>query len=188
MWARMERELAIAGHDLTFSQYITIKKLANGTAGVTDLARAAELNPGAMTRLLDRLEATRPGAARAPIPADRRALHILLTDAGLAIWRDINQCGQRVRERAMAGMERGRARTADRACSNRCPRQPHPTRTPDPCPHIPLPRRAAACRRFRAAAALLLAGCASTDGLAPAGARWTIDGLVRHAAAWTRTS
>lgn len=38
MWARMERELATAGHDLTFSQYVTIKRLASGTASVTDLA------------------------------------------------------------------------------------------------------------------------------------------------------
>src|SRR3546814_11032949 len=54
MWARMKLELANLGHDLTFSQYVTLKKLATGTAGVTDLARAAEVNPGAMTRLLDR--------------------------------------------------------------------------------------------------------------------------------------
>src|SRR3546814_20846782 len=52
MWARMKLELANLGHDLTFSQYVTLKKLATGTAGVTDLARAAEVNPGAMTRLL----------------------------------------------------------------------------------------------------------------------------------------
>src|SRR6476620_9329963 len=81
MWARMERELAAAGHELTFSQYITLKKLASGTASVTDLARAAELNPGAMTRLLDRLEA-KGYIARLADPADRRALHIQLTPAG----------------------------------------------------------------------------------------------------------
>ena len=68
MWSRMARELADAGHELTFSQYIAIKKLAIGTASVTDLARAADLNPGAMTRLLE-------------------------------------QCGQRVRDRALRGMD-----------------------------------------------------------------------------------
>src|SRR3546814_9270412 len=41
MWARMKLELAKAGHDLTFSQYVTLKKLAIGSTGVTDLARAA---------------------------------------------------------------------------------------------------------------------------------------------------
>ena len=38
-------------------------------------------------------------------PNDRRALHIDLTDAGIAMWRDVDQCGQRVRERAMRGMD-----------------------------------------------------------------------------------
>lgn len=103
MWARMARELAGLGHDLTFSQYITLKKLADGTAGVTDLARAAELNPGAMTRLLDKL-AAKGLVVRTADPDDRRALNIQLTEAGTVIWQDINKCGQRVREQAMAGM------------------------------------------------------------------------------------
>jgi len=103
MWARMAEELAELGHDLTFSQYITLKKLADGTAGVTDLARAAEVNPGAMTRLLDKLEA-KGLISRVADTDDRRAINIHLTDAGLVIWQDINQCGMRVRERAMRGM------------------------------------------------------------------------------------
>ncbi len=103
LWGQMEHELAQAGHDLTFSQYVTIKKLADGIASVTDLARAAELNPGAMTRLLDKLEA-RGLIVRVDDPADRRALHIHLTEAGSAIWRDIDQCGMRVRQLAFTGM------------------------------------------------------------------------------------
>lgn len=104
MWARMSRELAEAGHDLTFSQFIAIKKLATGTAGVTELAKAADLNPGAMTRLLDKLEA-RGLVERVADPADRRALRLHLTARGLDIWRDVDQCGQRVRERALHGMD-----------------------------------------------------------------------------------
>lgn len=104
MWARMERELADAGHDLTFSQFIAMKKLATGTASVTDLARAADLNPGAMTRLLDKLEA-RGLLTREADPSDRRALHIHLTDAGRQLWGDVDQCGRRVRERALRGMD-----------------------------------------------------------------------------------
>lgn len=104
MWARMERELAAAGHELNFSQFITLKRLSAGPAGVTDLARAADLNPGAMTRLLDKLEA-RGLLQRVADPNDRRALHIHLTEAGVAMWRDIDQCGQRVRERALQGMD-----------------------------------------------------------------------------------
>lgn len=104
MWARMADELAQAGHDLSFSQYVTLKKLAVGTSSATELARAAELNPGAMTRLIDKLVA-RGLVARHADPDDRRAVRIDLTDAGRAIWRDIDQCGNRVRERAMAGMD-----------------------------------------------------------------------------------
>ncbi|HZY32622.1 MAG TPA: MarR family transcriptional regulator [Rhodanobacter sp.] len=104
MWARMAEELDTLGHELTFSQYMTLKKLADGTtAGVTDLARTVDLNPGAMTRLLDKLEA-KGLIARVADAGDRRALNIHLTEAGLAIWQDINQCGMRVRERAMHGM------------------------------------------------------------------------------------
>lgn len=103
MWARMADELARSGHDLTFSQYITLKKLAEGSAGASDLARAAELNPSAMTRLLDKLEA-KGLLAREADPDDRRALNIQLTEAGRTIWRNIDQCGMRVRDAALAGM------------------------------------------------------------------------------------
>ena len=106
MWARMEAELARCGHELNFSQFITIKTLANSTTSVTELARAAYLHPGAMTRLLDKLEA-RGILERVADPSDRRALHIHLTDACQAIWRDIDQCGQRVREAALHGLDAG---------------------------------------------------------------------------------
>ena len=105
MWAEMAREMALAGHDLTYSQFMTVKHLAvDCSTGVTDLARLAQLNPGAMTRLLDRLEA-RGLLRRVADPTDRRALNIVLTESGLALWRDIKHCGQIVRERAMQGLD-----------------------------------------------------------------------------------
>jgi len=103
MWARMERELATTGHDLNFSQFITIKTLAHGPAGVTELARAAYLHPGAMTRLLDKLE-ERGLLARVADPNDRRALRVQLTPQGLDIWSDINECAQRVHRQATERM------------------------------------------------------------------------------------
>ena len=104
MWARMEAELASNGHDLNFSQYITLKTLAHGPAGVTELARAAYLHPGAMTRLLDKLE-ERGLLAREPVAGDRRALQIVLTDVGRAMWTDIAPSAQRVHEIAMANLD-----------------------------------------------------------------------------------
>lgn len=109
MWARMERELTAAGHELNFSQYITLRTLAAGRAGVTDLARAAQLHPGGMTRLLDKLEA-QGLVTRVADPTDRRALHVDLTDAGRALWHQVSDCGRRVHERATHGMDE-----ADRA-------------------------------------------------------------------------
>jgi len=103
MWARMERELAAAGHDLNFSQYITLKSLAHGPAGVTELARTAYLHPGAMTRLLDKLE-ERGLVVRTAVPGDRRALQVQLTDAGQMLWTEISPSAQRIHDRAMANL------------------------------------------------------------------------------------
>lgn len=100
----MERELAANGHDLTLSQYITLKKLHYGTASASELAQAAELNPGAMTRLLDRLEAMGL-VQREAHPSDRRALRIVLTARGKAIWPELETCADRVRERALAELD-----------------------------------------------------------------------------------
>jgi DNA-binding MarR family transcriptional regulator len=112
-WSQMEAELLAAGHELNFSQYITLKELAKGEASVTDLAHAAQLNPGAMTRLLDKLE-HRGILVRVADPNDRRALRIHLTDTGMAIWSDVNHCGQRVRERATRGMSEADRETLTR--------------------------------------------------------------------------
>ena len=88
MWARVERELAAAGHDLTFSQYLTL----------------AQLHPGAMTRLLDKLEA-QGLVVRVVDPQDRRAVHVDLTPAGRALWSNVCDCGRRVHERALNGLD-----------------------------------------------------------------------------------
>lgn len=105
MWHAMETELERLGHDLTFSQFVTLKKLGmtDGHISVGELARAAELSHGAMTRLLDRLE-EKGLLARADDPTDRRALRIELTDAGRSIFDQCSACSDRVRERALAGM------------------------------------------------------------------------------------
>ena len=98
MWARLEYELAAAGHELTFSQYVTLKMLSNGPAGVTDLARFAELNPGAMTRLLDKLE-ERGLIERQRLDSNRRVVQVGITAAGLALLKEmddpVRQCGRK---------------------------------------------------------------------------------------------
>jgi len=68
------------------------------TAG--ELARAMRHNPGAFTRILDKLEQL-DYLRRAPDPDDRRALRIELTESGRALWKRINACGERAAERAL---------------------------------------------------------------------------------------
>ncbi|SIQ49635.1 MarR family winged helix-turn-helix transcriptional regulator [Solilutibacter tolerans] len=99
----LEAELAAAGHDLSFSQYITLKKVAMGCVSPGELARAAELNPGAMTRVLDQLEA-KGLLRRTADPDDRRALRIELDASGEALIPTIRSCGARVLARAQQGM------------------------------------------------------------------------------------
>ncbi|RMH94444.1 MarR family transcriptional regulator [Lysobacter pythonis] len=99
----LESELAAAGHELTFSQYITLKKLGTGQASASELACAADLNPGAMTRLLDQLEA-KGLLRRMADPDDRRALRIELDASAVALLPSMRACGERVLERAQAGL------------------------------------------------------------------------------------
>jgi len=103
MWARMADELVRQGHELTFSQYITLKRLARGVASGAELARAADLNPGAMSRLLDRL-ADKGLVERRTAAGDRRSIEVELTAEGERIWGEVNRCGERVRALAMHGL------------------------------------------------------------------------------------
>lgn len=84
----IEAEFASQNVDLSFTQYLILKKSQElGTVSATELARAVEIDGGAMTRQLDHLE--RKGyLRRTPHAQDRRALRIELTEAGHTIWRD----------------------------------------------------------------------------------------------------
>ena len=71
-------------HDLTHAQWVPLFRLAKGDCGtVAELARDASLDPGAMTRALDRLVA-KGLVRRERSEHDRRLVQIALTDAGRA--------------------------------------------------------------------------------------------------------
>ncbi len=93
----IEAELTSQGLDLSFTQFQILKKAQQlGAVSATELARAVEIDGGAMTRQLDQLE--RKGyLRRTPHAQDRRALRIELTAAGQAMWKDTaSVCSQRV--------------------------------------------------------------------------------------------
>lgn len=101
----VETELANAGLSLTFSQYITLRKLNAGVSTISELAAAAELHPGAMTRLLDKLE-DKALIERVADSNDRRTIHIHLTTEGKALCPVIERASNNVLNRALHGMSR----------------------------------------------------------------------------------
>lgn len=102
----IEAELADQGLDLSFTQYLILKKAHQlGAVSATELARAVELDGGAMTRQLDQLE--RKGyLRRSPHEQDRRALRIELTSAGNTVWQNTaSTCSERVAAAAQRSMD-----------------------------------------------------------------------------------
>lgn len=106
----LEAEFARQGLDLSFTQYLILKKTQQlGPLSATELARAVELDGGAMTRQLDQLE--RKGyLRRSPHAQDRRALRIELTSAGSSVWQNTaSMCSDRVMaaaQRSLSDTER----------------------------------------------------------------------------------
>ena len=100
----IEAEIAAKGLDLRFTQFLIIKRLAVlGPMTATELARAVELDGGAMTRQLDQLEG-RGYLRRCPHEQDRRALRIELTDTGTGLWTQLDICNGRVLEAAQRSL------------------------------------------------------------------------------------
>jgi DNA-binding MarR family transcriptional regulator len=101
---KMEAELQASGADLRFTQFLILKRLAYmGPMSASELARAVELDGGAMTRQLDQLEG-KGLLRRQPHEQDRRALRIELTAAGDAMWRQITPCNERVLDAAQKAL------------------------------------------------------------------------------------
>lgn len=81
---RREVERRMAALDLTDAQWKPLWLLASGRADTgNEMARLLEMDAGAMTRLLDRLEG-KGLLQRVRSAADRRVVHLRLTPAGQA--------------------------------------------------------------------------------------------------------
>ncbi|MEO8248908.1 MAG: MarR family transcriptional regulator [Burkholderiales bacterium] len=87
----------------TFPQWVPLYKLHLGHANtVAELARGCQLDAGAMTRLLDRLEA-KGLCRRVRSASDRRVVHIELTDDGRSAAQQIPAILSRVQNEHLAG-------------------------------------------------------------------------------------
>jgi DNA-binding MarR family transcriptional regulator len=81
-------ERRVSVHGLTGTQCAALLQLQRGgLATVGELARALSVNPGAMTRMLDRLERKKL-IVRSRNSGDRRVVHIELTVTGVAVVAD----------------------------------------------------------------------------------------------------
>ena len=79
----------LLAHDLTYAQWLPLYRMARGECDtMAALARDQSLDPGAMTRALDRLEA-KGLLRRERSLADRRVVKLLLTDAGRAVSAEV---------------------------------------------------------------------------------------------------
>jgi len=81
---RQTIDRSLAPHDLTQAQWLPLVRIAHGgCTTIAALARDQAIDPGAMTRAVDRLEAK--GLLRRERSApDRRVVTLVLTDAGRA--------------------------------------------------------------------------------------------------------
>lgn len=100
--AEVEQEMTHQGVDLNFTQFVALKLLGHEEPLTpVELARALHYNPGALTRLLDKLE-QRGYLKRVPDPVDRRALRLELTAQGKSLRKRLIGYCDAVAERTFA--------------------------------------------------------------------------------------
>ncbi|MDB5732148.1 MAG: transcriptional regulator, MarR family [Variovorax sp.] len=96
-------ELHVCDPGPTFPQWLPLYKVHQGQATtVAELARECELDTGAMTRLLDRLE-LKGLCRRVRSLEDRRVVHIELTEQGRAAAEEVPHVLSRVQNEHLAG-------------------------------------------------------------------------------------
>jgi len=102
---QLDASMAEEDLGIGFTHYIGLKLLARmAPCTANELAQAIDQVPSAVTRLLDKLEAL-GCVRREPHSQDRRALQIVLTDEGRALWLRLKQRGDKVMEDAMRDLQ-----------------------------------------------------------------------------------
>jgi DNA-binding MarR family transcriptional regulator len=100
----LDRELAPL--DITSAQYVILVTLAEGpTDSASGLCKGVSYDPGAMTRMIDRLE--RKGLVRRiRCPDDRRKINLELTPEGKAVYPRLIESAVAVLNRYLRGFSR----------------------------------------------------------------------------------
>lgn len=100
----LECDLAAGGFGINFSQYRVLRTLAQREfVSPTEISRCCGHDAGALTRMLDRLQ-EKGYLRRVPRTDDRRAVDVTLTEAGRAVWREIQACGSALSSDALSDL------------------------------------------------------------------------------------
>ena len=98
---QLDASMAEENLGLGFTHFVGLKTLAHmAPCTANELAQALDQVPSAVTRLLDKLEAL-GCVRREPHAQDRRALQIVLTDEGRALWARLKLRGDAVMDYAL---------------------------------------------------------------------------------------
>jgi len=108
----LDRELA--GFDITAPQLVVLASVANKEAdSAAQLCKTISYDPGAMTRMIDRLQ-QKGLIRRVPHPEDRRAMNLEMTVAGKALYPQLLEAKARVVERFLRGFSKEDEQTLER--------------------------------------------------------------------------
>jgi DNA-binding MarR family transcriptional regulator len=100
LFEALDKELA--PYDISAAQYVILVGLADGVDSASGLCKGASYDPGAMTRMIDRLE--RKGLVqRVRCPDDRRVVKLALTKEGKAVYPKIVASAAKVTNRKLEG-------------------------------------------------------------------------------------
>jgi DNA-binding MarR family transcriptional regulator len=102
----------LAPFDITAAQYVILVNLANGVDSASGLCRGVSYDPGAMTRMIDRLE--RKGfVRRVRSPEDRRVVNLALTEEGKAVYPKLVARAAAATNRRLRGFTKAEAQQLD---------------------------------------------------------------------------
>jgi MarR family transcriptional regulator, multiple antibiotic resistance protein MarR len=107
----LDRELS--AFDISAPQLFVLASVANGEAdSAAGLCKTISYDPGAMTRMIDRLQ-QKGLVRRVPHPEDRRAMNLELTVAGKALFPQLMAAKDRVQAQFFRGFSEEDVRTLD---------------------------------------------------------------------------
>lgn len=109
--SELARDDLLGPLEVTAAQLIVIVSLAGRdcATSASELCKGMSYDAGAMTRMLDRLEA-KGLVRRTRSPADRRLVNLELTEAGMGAYPRLREVSMRVLNRALRDFTRDEAR------------------------------------------------------------------------------